>query len=383
MRIFISYPSEQHSLAYKINELLLSIGLNVFFDKDGIAVGQDWEGVINENLEKVDAVILICSEEINSKRGIIQKEVKKILEIIERLPIGEQFLFPIRVGEAKLHPQLAKYQYTDTARDGWEIELLEGIKHKCDSRGFPSISKNIEAAVSQMVSKVDSDKKNTIYHEDFGGIEIEESYFQYNEVYEVDFIRLINACITKNILDSRFHTCRLSRTMEEFNDAQHYSQLGVEEFFRQGNLVSLRYFSSSWLGGAHPNHGIFTENFAGPSCGSFSLQELLSHSSDDAIDILKYCDKKISEEIAQEDIEADILSLSDFISNDPDKDVWPLIEQFNFDDKGLTFNFSPYDVLPHVYGFQDVFLPWSSFKYELDEEFENTELARLIEHSRG
>ncbi len=43
---------------------------------------------------------------------------------------------------------------------------------------------------------------------------------------------------------------------------------------------------------------------------------------------------------------------------DNEENVWKMLTQFGFDRQGLTFNFSPYDVLPYVLGSHEVQVPW-------------------------
>ncbi|MGQ3489057.1 RsiV family protein [Roseovarius pacificus] len=67
--------------------------------------------------------------------------------------------------------------------------------------------------------------------------------------------------------------------------------------------------------------------------------------------------------------------IEDFITNsfEDRKHTWNLASQFNFDDRGLTINFSPYDVLPYAFGSHEVFVPWRFVETILDERFADLE----------
>ena len=52
-------------------------------------------------------------------------------------------------------------------------------------------------------------------------------------------------------------------------------------------------------------------------------------------------------------------------------DVWKLLGQFNFDRRGLTFNFSPYDVLPYVLGSHEVPVPWNFLSDMIPDEYDD------------
>lgn len=67
--------------------------------------------------------------------------------------------------------------------------------------------------------------------------------------------------------------------------------------------------------------------------------------------------------------------LEDFItlSFEDRKYTWNLASQFNFDERGLTFNFSPYDVLPYAFASHEVFVHWRFVDAMLDERFADLE----------
>ena len=73
MKIFLSYPSERLSYAREIYSLLISWGVDVWFDKESIIAGQDWSREISRAQTEAQLIILICSTEIVSKTGVIQK----------------------------------------------------------------------------------------------------------------------------------------------------------------------------------------------------------------------------------------------------------------------------------------------------------------------
>ncbi len=54
---------------------------------------------------------------------------------------------------------------------------------------------------------------------------------------------------------------------------------------------------------------------------------------------------------------------------DDPKLVWRLLSQFNFDDRGLTINFSPYDVLPFAFGSHEVPVPWRVVETFLRDDY--------------
>ena len=142
----------------------------------------------------------------------------------------------------------------------------------------------------------------------------------------------------------------------------------MQEFFRHDDFVSTRSLIFSYMGGAHPNYGITTLNFLGPKFGLCSINNLLGHNEENAFRLIEYCKKVL---LAMFDDEGIKEFVSESFSNT--KFTWSLASQFNFDTRGLTINFSPYDVLPFAFGSHEVFVPWRFTTPLLDEHYRGLE----------
>jgi hypothetical protein len=95
---------------------------------------------------------------------------------------------------------------------------------------------------------------------------------------------------------------------------------------------------------------------------------LLGHDEEKAFRILEYCKKVL---IAMFDGE----NMDDFITQSfEDRDnTWSLASQFSFDDRGVTMNFSPYEVLPYAFGSHEIVVPWRIVAPLLDEKYKGFE----------
>jgi hypothetical protein len=76
MKLFLSYPSERLSQAREIYNFMIGHGLDVWFDKENLIAGQNWEREINKAQCDADMIVQVCSTEIVNKTGIIQKNSK-------------------------------------------------------------------------------------------------------------------------------------------------------------------------------------------------------------------------------------------------------------------------------------------------------------------
>jgi hypothetical protein len=61
--LFISYSREDQSLADSIYKALVELGYGVFFDREGILVGEDFNEKIKQSLKRTDAMVFIISKD--------------------------------------------------------------------------------------------------------------------------------------------------------------------------------------------------------------------------------------------------------------------------------------------------------------------------------
>jgi hypothetical protein len=106
MNIFLSYPSERLSPAREIYAFLTSLGLDVWFDKETLVAGQNWERESNKAQSGADLIVQVCSNEIVSKTGVIQRELKDTLGLLKLRPLDSLYLVCIKVDEVSLPPEL-------------------------------------------------------------------------------------------------------------------------------------------------------------------------------------------------------------------------------------------------------------------------------------
>ena len=145
----------------------------------------------------------------------------------------------------------------------------------------------------------------------------------------------------------------------------HLWGINMHEFFRCKEFLSIRSSEYWYTGGAHPNHAVTTLNFLGSDFGLCSINDLLGDDEEKAFRILDFCRKVL---LAMYDGKGE----QDYIAHsfEDKKHTWELTAQFSFDEKGLMFNFSPYQVLPYVFGSQEVQVPWRFVEPLLDKKYE-------------
>jgi hypothetical protein len=58
-------------------------------------------------------VVLVCLSDNSMKRGYIQRELKRALDVAEEFPAGELFLIPLRLASCEIPDHLKHLHYVD------------------------------------------------------------------------------------------------------------------------------------------------------------------------------------------------------------------------------------------------------------------------------
>lgn len=101
MRVFISYAREDIDTARRLYHDLKSAGMKPWMDEYDLLVGQNWKAAITKAIEKSDFFLALLSSNSLSKRGYVQKELRRALSALEEMPPTDIFLLPARLDECK------------------------------------------------------------------------------------------------------------------------------------------------------------------------------------------------------------------------------------------------------------------------------------------
>jgi hypothetical protein len=375
LKVFLSYPSERLKEATEIFEFLRSLDLDVWFDKESLVGGQDWDRERAEAQKEADLICLVGSKETVQRAGVIQREVKDILQLIQDKPLGHVFLLTIRTEDVRLPPEIARYHYIDHFRPDWKVRLARAIELKTTQldqtlsaslTSFFQLSLSPEVTATKSIGEADDVKQ------------LEVEYFTYN--IDGDYWSYVNAEIISAVMARRFRArsrfTSLGQTKNEYS-------IRVEEFFRADEFISLRLFEYWYHSdAAHPNWRTYTLNFGGDTIASFDLRDLLSffdlrdlvdRSSDGIRFLMQYCERDLRQQMTVKGYE----EVTFLFYPESEAEGWNLFSQFNFDAHGITINFSPYDVFPYAAGGQEVRVPWGLLREHIAPLFAK-ELGAVI-----
>ncbi len=378
MKIFLGYASEHTETARELYGFLKTINDDVWFDKESLVGGDDWDRERAAAQQSADFVVHLISSEVFARAGVVNREIKQTLKLVEDQPIGASYVVFMRLDDLRMPAELIRFQYIDHFKDAWRDQLAQAVaKRAAQLAGVvvkvaPETTTTVtEKGQSQEGTKQLARVKSAVTTE-FYVVSSDHIHYPFNGVYW-DFInaRLASEALggfVGAIADFKRLDEDDRKRIKEYN-MPHEWGFTMQEFFRRGDFLSVRSSIYWYGGGVHPNHGITTLNFLGHEYGLCTIKDLLGHDDDKAFRLVDYCKKVL---LAMFDGEG----LEDFITRsfEDRKYTWNLASQFNFDDRGLTINFSPYDVLPYAFVSHEILVPWRLVEAILDERFVELEL---------
>lgn len=103
LKIFLSYAHIDLGFAKRIYRDLKRYGLKIWFDKESLLPGQDWEKEIKKAIRESDYFIALLSDKSLSKRGFVHTELKFSFEIVEKYFPSDSgiFIIPVRLDGCK------------------------------------------------------------------------------------------------------------------------------------------------------------------------------------------------------------------------------------------------------------------------------------------
>jgi hypothetical protein len=115
LTVFLCHASEDKEPVRELAKYVRGLGHEPWLDEDRLLPGQDWDYEIRQALRRCD-IVLVCLSDNSMKRGYIQKELKRALDIAEEFPAGALFLIPVRLTSCAIPDRLERLHYVDLFR---------------------------------------------------------------------------------------------------------------------------------------------------------------------------------------------------------------------------------------------------------------------------
>jgi hypothetical protein len=95
--------------------------------------GQDWDREIRRAVERAD-VVIVCLSNRSEKRGYVQKEIRKALDVADEQPEGSIFLIPVKLTECSVPDRLRKWHWVDLFIVNGETKLEAALRQRAAER---------------------------------------------------------------------------------------------------------------------------------------------------------------------------------------------------------------------------------------------------------
>jgi len=131
-KVFICHASEDKEIAREIYQELLSRHVDPWLDEEKLIPGEAWDETIQVVIQESDAILVLLSRYTVNKKGYVQKEIRKALEVADFMPEGRIYVIPVLVDDTKLPSKLTKWQAIDYGHESFYERLLRGIQAALD-----------------------------------------------------------------------------------------------------------------------------------------------------------------------------------------------------------------------------------------------------------
>lgn len=132
-KIFISYAKEDISLAKELYETLDRQGFSLWMDEEDLLPGYQWEIEIEKAIHESDIFIACLSKNSVNKRGYVQAELKKALDVANLMPEGEVYIIPVRLDACEVPRSLSKLHWLNYFEPGEKEKLYKAIRQRIES----------------------------------------------------------------------------------------------------------------------------------------------------------------------------------------------------------------------------------------------------------
>jgi hypothetical protein len=148
-RIFLCHASEDKPRVAELYHKLKAAGYNPWLDKEDLLPGQDWRHEIEKIIHDPYNIVLVClSCNSITKRGTVQREIKRALDVLEEMPEDTIYLIPARLEDCRVPDQLSDYHRVDLFEpDGFD-KLTRALDFEINNH--QSVHQSIESGVAPL-----------------------------------------------------------------------------------------------------------------------------------------------------------------------------------------------------------------------------------------
>jgi hypothetical protein len=113
-RIFLCHASEDKARVRELYRQLKAAGYHPWLDEEDLLPGQRWWPAIRKVISDLDNLVLVCltCNSVN-RRGVVQQEIKRALDVLDQMPDDAIYLIPARLEDCPVPDRLAHLHRVD------------------------------------------------------------------------------------------------------------------------------------------------------------------------------------------------------------------------------------------------------------------------------
>ena len=122
---FLCHAKEDKKQVEEIGSRLLEDGILTWYDDKDLLPGDDWEDVIEREIEGCDFFLAFLSSRSLSKIGYVNRELRYALEQGDRRPLGQRFIIPVLLDECRPPRELKRFHFMKSWEAGAYDKLVK------------------------------------------------------------------------------------------------------------------------------------------------------------------------------------------------------------------------------------------------------------------
>jgi len=129
-RIFLCHASDDKARVRELYHQLKGAGYHPWLDEEDLLPGQAWWAEIKKVISDPYNLVVVClSHNSVTKRGVVQREIKRALDVLEEMPEDTIYMIPARLEDCRVPERLSDLHWVDL----FEPSGFEKLKRSLNS----------------------------------------------------------------------------------------------------------------------------------------------------------------------------------------------------------------------------------------------------------
>ena len=127
LKVFLCHASQDKEKVRDLFHRLKDNELDPWLDEENILPGHDWDSEIVKAVRSCDVFLVCLSQASTTKRGYVQKEIRRALDVAEEIPDGRVFIIPVLLEQCAVPERLRRWQWVDITQEQGYAKLIKSL----------------------------------------------------------------------------------------------------------------------------------------------------------------------------------------------------------------------------------------------------------------